>query len=165
MKEVEEYSKCRISLIKVLFGRLRSKWRNYKLRHLCIGKVKMVDKTNGLDFRIVKIDWDVHWQTGLYLTVIIRDYLRFFAENTPVIGNCVVEKKDPLYTATEEDWKNYEKKWRELVNSVADEFDEILRLTMQIETAEDISEIEKKKEILKKKAFSDFAYIYDDLWW
>ena len=160
MKEVEEYSKCRIDLIKVLFGRLRSKWRNYKLRHLCIGKVKMVDKTNGLDFRIVKIDWDVHWQTYLYLTVIIRDYLRFFINNTLTIGSCVV-KDDSVPDEDDDAWD----KWKRLVNSVADEFDELLRLSREIDNAENIPEFLEQERVLCKKAFSDLAFIYPDLFW
>ncbi len=80
MKEATKFPKYIIIGIRRLYRRIKEKWRTYKLRHLCIGKVKMLDKNSTLDFKIVKMDWDVHWQTGLYLTVIIRDYLRHFIE-------------------------------------------------------------------------------------
>ncbi len=37
------------------------KWREYKLRHLKIGTVKNLNKEKFTDFKIEKIDWDVHW--------------------------------------------------------------------------------------------------------
>ena len=68
---------------------------DYKLRHLSLGKVKNLDKDNFARFCIEKISWDVHWQTNLYLAVIIRDYLRFFIKNTMVIGDCAID--DPSF--------------------------------------------------------------------
>ena len=145
-----------------LYIRAREKWKNYKLRHLCIGKVKWGNKNDPYDFKIVNIDWDVHWQTYLYLTVIIRDYLRFFINNTLIIGSCVV-KDDSVLDVDDDAWD----KWKHLVNSVADEFDELIRLNKEIDKAEqeDISELLEKERVLLKKAFSDLAFIYQDLLW
>ena len=84
----------------------RRKIRDYKLRHLSLGKVKNLDKDNFARFRIEKISWDVHWQTDLYLSVIIRDYLRFFIKNTFAIGNCVIDDSEffnmPYYDRDDE---------------------------------------------------------------
>jgi hypothetical protein len=77
------------------------------------------------------------------------------------IGNCVIESKDPFYEATDEDWE----KWKNLVNSVADEFDELHKMDMRIEDAVDITELRRDRDILLKKAFSDLTFIYEDLWW
>ena len=148
--------------IKILYILAKEKWKNYKLRHLCIGKVKWGNKNDPCDFKIVNIDWNVHWQTYLYLTVIIRDYLRFFINNTVAIGNCVI-KDDSVPDEDDDAWD----KWKRLVNSVADEFDELLRLDREIDKAEleDIPELKEQQRVLLKKAFSDLAFIYPDLWW
>ena len=53
---------------------IMNKIKEYKHRHLSIGRVKNLDKRNPNVFCIEKISWDVHWQTDLYLAVIIRDY-------------------------------------------------------------------------------------------
>ena len=143
-----------------LYIRAREKWKNYKLRHLGIGKVKWGNKNDPYDFKIVNIDWDVHWQTYLYLTVIIRDYLRFFINNTLTIGSCVV-KNDSVLDEDDDAWDE----WKRLVNSVADEFDELLRLSREIDKAENIPEFLKQERVLWKKAFSDLAFIYPDLFW
>ena len=161
MKAVKKFPKYRIIGLGHMISVLKAKWRNYKLRHLHIGKVKMLDKNNNINFEIVGIDWDIHWMTNIYLTVIIRDYLRFFIKNTPAIGNCVIEDKDPLFVVNDSDWK----KWQKLVNSVADEFDELLKIYMEIETADDSSELDEKAKELTHKAFLDLADIYDDLNW
>ena len=158
---IENFKKYGNNYFRYIFYKIKRKWRNNKLRHLHLGRVKMLDKNNNLNFKIVGIDWDVHWMTNIYLTVIIRDYLRFFIKNTTAIGNCVIEGKDPSCVDTDSDWK----KWQRLVNSVADEFDELLKIYMEIETADDISELHKKEKALTKKAFLDLANIYDDLNW
>jgi len=161
MRAVKEFPEYKIVGIHHQLSMLKSKLKNYKLRHLNIGKVKMLDKDNNHNFKITNIDWDVHWQTHIYLTIIIRDYLRFFINNTMAIGNCVIDDNSQFYEATEEDWN----KWKELVNSVADEFDDILKFIIEEEKADDISEIKEKRKQLQKKAFSDLAFIFDDLWW
>ncbi len=141
---------------------IKDKYKDYKLRHLQLGKIKMLDKEYNNNFEIVDIDWEISWKTNIYLTVIIRDYLRHFINNAPIIGNCVIEDKSPLYQATEEDLK----RWNNFVNSVADEFDELICLHNEIDTSkDDITELHEKEKQLTQKAFSDLAFIYDDLWW
>jgi hypothetical protein len=143
--------------------------------------VKNLDKDNFACFRIEKISWDVHWQTDLYLAVIIRDYLRFFIKNTMAIGNCVIDDpsflNEPNYVGDDEYSKRknaeneekseyYFQKWKDLVNSVADEFDELIKM-MLMDGPEigDYQEFNKKQKALEKKAFSDLAEIFDDLRW
>ena len=148
---------------------LRSMLRDYKLRHLSIGRVKNLDKESFQVFRIEKISWDVHWQTSLYLAVIIRDYLRFFIKNTIAIGNCVIEDYDAVkYGIDDEQTAYYTKKWEDLVNSVADEFDELIKMMLMdrhVLWEQKHDKFYKKQEALKQKAFSDLAYIFDDLGW
>ena len=156
------------------FRRIKGKYRNYKLRHLCIGKVKQLEKTGYDRFEIVNISWDVHWMMNTYLAVIIRDYLRFFIKNTQVIGQCVIdEHKEEYHTAnssfSEEHTKTLDRlfqEWKDLVNSIADEFDELVKINTgdgyDIQT---YPEYYEKVEVLSKKAFADLAYIYPDLWW
>ena len=159
----------------------RRKISDYKLRHLSLGKVKNLDKDNFARFRIEKISWDVHWQTDLYLAVIIRDYLRFFIKNTMAIGNCVIDDpsflNEPNYVGDDEYSKRknaeheekseyYFQKWKDLVNSVADEFDELIKMMLMDDTEiGDYQEFNKKQKALEKKAFSDLAEIFDDLSW
>ena len=160
---------------------IKDKIRDYKLRHLSIGRVKNLDKERFDLFRIENISWDVHWQTDLYLAVIIRDYLRFFIKNTLAIGNCVIDDPgfltEPYYVGDDNLSKEknakqqekadfYAKRWNELVNSVADEFDELVKM-MLMDGPEigDYQEFNKKQKALEKKAFSDLAEIFDDLSW
>lgn len=147
---------------------IREKIRDYKLRHLSLGKVKNLDKERIDLFQVEKISWDLHWQTNLYLAVIIRDYLRFFIKNTLAIGNCVIDDEEfrKGYNHDEEKNEYYAKKWKDLVNSVADEFDELVKLmTMSRVEIKDDKEWEKRLETIEKKAFSDLTFIFDDLMW
>ena len=161
---------------------LRYKIRDYKLRHLSLGKVKNLDKERFNVFQIEKISWDVRWQTDLYLAVIIRDYLRFFIKNTMAIGNCVIDDPEvflnmPYYNGDDEYSKKmnaeyeeksdyYFRKWEDLVNSVADEFDEIVNMmVMDVSEIGDYQKFYKKQKSLEKKAFSELAEIFDDLSW
>lgn len=96
------------------------KMREYKLKRLKLGKPKWVGEKLYID----EISWDVHWQTDDYLTAIIRDYLRFFIQNTMAIGLPAVEKEP-------DDFDKAEILWREMVNSVADKFDEVADLSTE----------------------------------
>ena len=149
------------------FWRIKDAIRDYKLRHLKLGKVKQHKKDSHSDFEIVNISWDVHWMTNLYLAVIIRDYLRFFIKNTPAIGNTVFEGDySKMYHMTDEDNEMYSKKWHDLVNNTADEFDELVKLMREEDSSVDNWQAYQKKEKeLIKKAFADLAYIFDELTW
>ena len=148
-----------------IFGRIKDKIHDYKLRHLSLGKVHYLSKTfEASEFEIVDIPWNLHWQTDTYLLVIIRDYLRNFINNTKAIGNCVY-KKEELDPKCEEHYKDQDDdkwdEWKKLVNEVADEFDELYK--MQIARYDTWDEFKWQK--LKKKAFKDLAFIFDDLSW
>ena len=150
---------------KYIFGRIKNKIHDYKLRHLSLGKVHYLSKTfDDGEFEIVDIPWNLHWQTDTYLLVIIRDYLRNFINNTKAIGNCAYTKEelDPkhkeYYKAQNDDrWE----KWKNLVNKVADEFDELYK--MQIHRFDNWDD--NKWQKLKNKAFKDLTFIFDDLNW
>ena len=147
--------------------RIRRKIYDYKMRHLKIGKVKNLDKDNPSLFCIEKISWDVHWQTAMYLAVIIRDYLKFFAKTTPAIGNCVFENPNEYkYGMTDEQLDYYTKKWKDMVTNVADEFDEVVQM-MLVDNSEidDHIEFNKKERELQRKAFLDLAEIFNELGW
>lgn len=150
-------------------GKRNDRFHDKKLRHLKIGKVKNLDKKNFTEFKIVKISWDVHWQMSLYIAVIIRDYLKFFNKHTPAIGNCVVEDMNALMYGPEDERKrlndDYSKKWHELLESVADEFDELAKFYKDDYEDLDWKVREEKRSALVKKAFSDLAFIFDDLTW
>ena len=59
-------------------------------------------------------------------------------------------------------------KWKEMVNSVADEFDALIPFILESHSTpmcgKKIELMEKKKE-MQKKAFADLEYIFNDLWW
>ena len=141
---------------------MKTRNNNYmnKAKDINIGIVNFNNKEDRRDFKIVDIPDEAQWRMDLYLSVIIRDYLRAFIQNTPVIGNCVISDKSPLYQAPDDDWR----KWESLVNSVADEFDDLVELIRSVDEAGNTSDLYIKKE-LQNKAFADLAYIYDDLCW
>ena len=149
------------------FWRIKDAIHDYKLRHLKLGKVKQHKKDSYTDFEIVNISWNIHWMTDLYLAVIIRDYLRFFIKNTPAIGNTVFEGDySKMNNMTDEETAMYSKKWHDLVNNTADEFDELAKLAWREDSSvDDWQAYTKKEKELIKKAFADLAYIFDELNW
>lgn len=149
------------------FRRIRDARRNYELRHLKLGKVKQHTKGEYNDFEIVNISWDVSWLTHLYLAVIIRDYLRHFIKNTPAIGNTLFKGDySKMYSMSSEEVDLYSQKWHDLVNSVADEFDELVKILRANRVPdEDWQALDKKEKELIRKAFTDLAYIFDELNW
>ena len=148
-----------------IFERIKYKIHDYKLRHLSLGKVNYLTKTfDDGEFEIVDIPWDLHWQTDTYLLVIIRDYLRNFINNTESLGTCVYSKEE-LDPKSKEFYKSLNndrwEEWKNLVNKVADEFDDLYK--MQNHKFEPVDETEWQE--LKIKAFKDLAFIFDDLSW
>ena len=162
IEELEEYT---VVGPRVLINKIKDKIHDYKLRHLSLGKVHYLSKTfDDGEFEIKDIPWDIHWQTDTYLLVIIRDYLRNFINNTKAIGNCVYTKEelDPKckeYYKAQND--NKWEEWKNLVNKVADEFDELYK--MQIHRFDNWDD--NKWQKLKNKAFKDLTFIFDDLNW
>ena len=148
------------------FWKIKDAIHDYKLRHLKLGKVKQHKKGSYTDFEIVNISWNVHWMTDLYLAVIIRDYLRFFIKNTPAIGNTVFEGDySKMYNMSIEESDMYSKKWHDLVNNTADEFDELAKFMREDGSDDDWQAYRKKEKELIRKAFADLAYIFDELNW
>ena len=67
---------------------ISSRIDRYKIEHLKLGKQKW---RNGKLY-IEKIPYFVSSEATMYLTAILRDYLRAFAKNTYAIGNALFEK-------------------------------------------------------------------------
>ena len=143
----------------------KSRFSDRKLYHLSIGKVKNLNRNDWREFEITNISWNVHWQMSLFLAVIIRDYLRFFIKNTPVIGDCAFDDTSKILDCTDEECKAASQKWKGLVNSVADEFDELARHYRGDFDDVDVKSREEKRSELVKKAFADLAFIFDELSW
>lgn len=107
--------------------RISNRVDRYKIEHLKLGKQKWRDGK----LYIEKIPYFVSSEAAMYLTAILRDYLRAFAKNTYAIGNTLYEKdgeenncfyiravssveKGPADGALED--------WCKMVNDVADLF-------------------------------------------
>ncbi len=165
-KRIDELEKQNYIIVgpRTFYNSIKDKIYNYKLRHLSLGKIHYKGKSLDDEFEIIDIPWNLHWQTDKYLLVIIRDYLRYFINNTKVIGNCVYTKEelDPKrkeYYKAQKD--NRWEEWKTIVNNVANEFDDLYK--MENHKFEPSDETERKKLIIK--AFKDLAYIFDDLNW
>ena len=124
---------------------LKETIEEYKFKHLKLGKPKWVGEKLYID----KISWDVHWQTNDYLTAIIRDYLRFFIQNTIAIGHPAFEKEP-------EDFDEAELNWRKMVYGVANKFDEVADLS---------SEHDERYRAKINEAFDALKEIFYDLEW
>jgi hypothetical protein len=60
----------------------------------------------------------------------------------------------------------YSKKWHDLVNNTADEFDDLVKhIRVDDSSVDDGQAYQKKEKELIKKAFADLAYIFDELNW
>ena len=106
-----------------------------KMRKLKLGTVCWKDN----ELKTIKISWDIHWMSNVYLAAIIRDYLRFFIKNTPAI--------DEMF-----------RRWEKIVNDTADLFDELVKSVEIEETNEDY---QKKVNV----AFDALKEIFYDLEW
>lgn len=147
--------------------KVKEKHRNYKLNHLKMGKFVSSKKDTDVEsFHVEGISWDAHWQMDRILAIIIRDYLRYFIKETPVIGNCVLlDNPEGLdyFEASQSDTIDFAKRWEDTVNKVADEFDDLRRLIENYYSDDAATDEEIQKAI--EKAFKDLIYIYPDLSW
>ena len=100
----------------------------YKIEHLKLGKQKW---RNGKLY-IEKIPYFVSSEATMYLTAILRDYLRAFAKNTYAIGNSLFEKDGEenncfqiraVSSVEEGQVDGALEDWRKMVCDVADLFD------------------------------------------
>ena len=145
---------------------IKDKLRDYRLNHLKIGKLVQSTQMGEKDsFRVKNISWDIHWQMDRMLSILIRDYLRFFINETPAIGNCVI-KDNPEGLSYDEAINtkdiDFAERWRKVVNNAADEFD-TLRLMIESDSSQGSS-----YEMIHdqtKKALESLAYIFNDLNW
>ena len=149
---------------------IKDRIKDYKLRHLSIGKLKITGKGDNEKAEIMNISKPISWRSDLWLAVMIRDHLRHFIKNTACVGGCVFEKPgECLFTyADERDTDPDMQKWRNLVNSVADEFDALIPLILESHSTPKCgkkTDLMKKKKEMQKKAFADLEFIFNDLWW
>ena len=81
-----------IKLFMLRFFCIADRIKDYKLRHLKLGRLISSDRDNpNHGYSIKDTVRDVYWQTDIALAVIICDYLREHIKNSPAIGNCVIE--------------------------------------------------------------------------
>lgn len=149
---------------------IKDKLGKNKLRHLSIGKLKIIGEGKSEKAEIRNISKPISWRSDLWLAIIIRDHLRHFINNTACVGGCVFEEPgNQLFVyADERETDSDMIKWKEMVNSVADEFDALIPLILESHSTpmcgKKIELMEKKKE-MQKKAFADLEFIFNDLWW
>ena len=137
---------------------IRHFFHDRKMRKLKLGTVCWKDH----ELKTINISWDIHWMSNVYLAAIIRDYLRFFIENTMVIGNYVYAHNPEGYTY----WEAAEKLdkdemfrcWQKIVNDTADLFDELIK---SVDMEEGDEEYQKKIDA----AFDALKKIFCDLSW
>lgn len=110
------------------------------------------------------IDKRVSWQTDEYLAAIIRDYIRMVEKDEWHIGNAILDdEQNSIYGKRvdegKEEYKEFVKKWHDLLLDTANMFDEYL--------------IKKKKldekfnfdfKALLDNAFDNMKKIFMDLW-
>ena len=141
-----------------IFRDIRHFFHERKMRKLKLGTVCWKDN----ELKTINISWDIHWMSNVYLAAIIRDYLRFFIQNTAAVGNYVYEHNPEGY----EFWEAQEKmdademfrRWEKVVNDTADMFDELVESVEIEETNEDY---QKKVNV----AFDALKEIFYDLEW
>lgn len=100
--------------------------------------------------------------SNVYLAAIIRDYLRFFIQNTAAVGNYVYEHNPEGYDYWEAEGKldtdEMFRRWQKIVNDTADLFDVLAKP----------EEIDKGREQFQKDitaAFDALKEIFYDLEW
>lgn len=114
------------------------------------------------ELKTINISWDIHWMSNVYLAAIIRDYLRFFIQNTAAIGNYVYEHNPEGYDYWEAEEKldsdEMFRRWQKIVNDTADIFDELVK---SVEKEEIPENYQKKVNV----AFEALKEIFYDLGW
>ena len=114
------------------------------------------------ELKTINISWDIHWMSNVYLAAIIRDYLRFFIQNTAAVGNYVYEHNPEGYDYWEAEEKldtdEMFRRWQKIVNDTADMFDELVK---SVEIEETNEEYQKKVNV----AFDALKEIFYDLEW
>ena len=142
-----------------IFRDIRHFFHERKMRKLKLGTVCWKDN----ELKTIHISWDIHWMSNVYLAAIIRDYLRFFIQNTAAAGNYVYEHNPEGYEYGEAieklDPDEMFRRWQKVVNDTADLFDEFVR-SVEIEDAKE--DVQKK---ISAAAFDALKEIFYDLEW
>ena len=151
--------------------RISNKIDRYKIEHLKLGKQKW---RNGKLY-IEKIPYFVSSEATMYLTAILRDYLRAFAKNTYAIGNALFEKDGEenncfyiraVSSVEEGQVDGAQEDWRKMVGEVADLFD---KAADQCSAAWDGDDYEERERLWKEyrqtlaAAFDALKPIFHDL--
>lgn len=143
----------------------------YKIEHLKLGKQKW---RNGKLY-IEKIPYFVSSEATMYLTAILRDYLRAFAKNTYAIGNALFEKDGEenncfqiraVSSVEEGQVDGALEDWRKMVCDVADLFDKAADLCTASWDHDDWEERErlwKEYRQTLSAAFDALKPIFQDL--
>ncbi len=134
-------------------GKIKYARYQRRITHLKLGKTTVEN-----DKLVVKnIDKHILWQTRNILAVIIRDYLRAYAEQTHIIGNCVFEKdENGKYIYTGDNAEKY-KEWKERLYNTASLFDNLT------EKLEELSPEEIYSQENINAAFDSLKGIFNDL--
>ena len=150
---------------------ISSRIDRYKIEHLKLGKQKW---RNGKLY-IEKIPYYVSSEATMYLTAILRDYLRAFAKNTYAIGNSLFEKDGEenncfqiraVSSVEEGQVDGALEDWRKMVGDVADLFD---KAADQCSEAWDSDDYNDKERLWKEyrqtlsAAFDALKPIFQDL--
>lgn len=151
--------------------RISNRIDRYKIEHLKLGKQKW---RNGKLY-IEKIPYYVSSEATMYLTAILRDYLRAFAKNTYAIGNALFEKDGEenncfhiraVSSVEEGQVDGALEDWRKMVGDVADLFD---KAADQCSEAWDSDDWEERERLWKEyrntlcAAFDALKPIFQDL--
>ena len=143
----------------------------FRSEHLKLGKQKWRDGK----LYIEKIPYFVSSEATMYLTAILRDYLRAFAKNTYAIGNALFEKDGEenncfsiraVSSAEEGQADGALEDWRKMVNDVADLFDKAADLCSAAWDSDDYEEGERLWKEYRKTlaaAFDALKPIFHDL--
>ncbi len=133
----------------------------FRARHLSIGKQKWRDGK----LYIEKIPPYIASWTTVYLTAIIRDYLRASTRDSFPIRSSYFREKfnknmlDVTEEEMEETWNEQFEHWKQMVGEVADKFDESVALWEEAWETRDFTLYRAKIE----EAFSALARIFQDL--
>lgn len=151
--------------------RISNRIDRYEIEHLKLGKQKW---RNGKLY-IEKIPYYVSSEATMYLTAILRDYLRAFAKNTYAIGNSLFEKDGEenncfqiraVCSAEEGQVDGVLEDWRKMVGDVADLFDKAADLCTASWDHDDWEERErlwKEYRQTLSAAFDALKPIFQDL--
>ncbi len=158
--------KEKFQLLSGAYYRSKERARNKKLDNLSLGKCKRVEGR----LKVIDFDWDIHWQLDRYFAMIIRDYLEYFAANSPAVGNLPEYEGLPVEASG--------KLWKEKVLSVAREFDRFLKFGEERNdydcgfeperpqvSGEEWENIEKERLECINRGFDTLKEIFTELMW